>query len=313
MPTPTPTPVARAPQTERDILPSSVSAALPASDAANFVLNPDPAVAPTGRLFVMLPGTGAIPRNYRTVVRTGSARGYHGIGLTYPNATAVGDLRAGTVDPDCTGNTRREIITGDPLSTLVAVDAANSITGRLAALLTKLDRDFPTEGWGQFLRNGTVDWSLVTIAGHSQGSGHAAYMAKLYSLDRTLMFSGPSDVPTPGLGAARWFGLPNVTPVTRQYGFTHIDDELVPYALVQNNWAAIGLGTVGGTPVSVDTASPPYGGSRQLYTAATPSMLGQVVSAFPKHASPVADGITPSNPQGTPLYAPVWTYLAFPG
>ncbi len=311
-PAPTPTPTPGPTLIERDILPSSVNPALPAADAAHFAINPDPAVAARGRLFVMLPGTGAIPRNYRTVVRTGAARGYHGIGLTYPNATAVGDLCAGTADPDCTGNTRREIITGENLSTVIAVDAANSIGNRLAGLLANLHSAHPAEGWGQFLRNGSVDWSLVTVAGHSQGSGHAAYMAKLYSLDRTVMFSGPSDVPTAGLATARWFSLPNITPASRQYGFTHIDDELVPYALVRANWTAIGLAVPGGAPALVDGASSPYGGGNQLYTAAPPSALGIAINAFPKHASPVADGITPSNAQGTPLYAPVWIYLAFP-
>ncbi len=308
VPVPTPAPV----QVEREILPVTVAPALPASDAANFVINPDPAATARARLFVMLPGTGAIPRNYRTVVRTGAARGYHGIGLTYPNATAVGDLCAASVDPDCAGNTRREIITGENLSALVAVDTANSISGRLTTLLAYLDRTYPAEGWGQFLTAGAVDWSRVTVAGHSQGSGHAAYMAKLYSLDRAVMFSGPGDVPTVGLANAKWFSLPNVTPVSRQYGFTHSDDELVPFALVRSNWSAIGLDAPGGTPFLVDGAATIYGNSHQLHTKADPSALGIAVNPAPRHSAPVADGITPSNAQGTPLYAPVWIYLAFP-
>lgn len=313
-PTPTPTPTAtpRPAQTEREIAPATANPALAASDAANFTINPDPAVAPRGRLFVMLPGTGAIPRNYRTIVRTGASRGWHGIGLTYPNAEAVGDLCGGTTDPDCTGNTRREIITGESLSALVAVNAANSITGRLTALLTYLDRTFPTEGWGQFLRNGAVDWSLVTVAGHSQGAGHAAYMAKLFSLDRAVMFSGAGDVGVPGSPIARWFSLPNITPASRQYGFTHTADELVTFALLRSNWNAIGLPAPAGGPVSVDGANPPYGSSNQLSTSADPTAVPPAISTSPRHASPVADVITPSTAQGTPLYAPVWTYLAFP-
>jgi hypothetical protein len=311
-PPPTPTPTPSPAQVEREILPSSVDPVLPASDAANFVINPNPAVAVRGRLFVMLPGTGGIPRNYRTIVRTGAGRGYHSIGLTYPNAVTVGDLCAGTTDPDCTGNTRREIITGENLSSVVAVDVTNSIVMRLTLLLTSLNRTYPTEGWGQYLKNGAVDWSLVTVAGHSQGSGHAAYMAKLYSLDRSVMFSGPSDVPTAGSSAAKWFSLPNVTPVSRQYGFTHIDDELVPYALVRNNWNAIGLEPVGTAPALVDGFTAPYGGAHKLYTAASPSALGIQVNSTPRHNATAVDVITPTDAQGLPLYAPVWTYLAFP-
>lgn len=311
-PAPTPTPTPRPAQVERDILPATANAVLPASDAANFTVNPDPAVAPRGRLFVMLPGTTAIPRLYRSVVRTGAARGWHGIGLTYPNATTVGDFCAPTNDPNCTGNTRREIITGDNSSSVVTVDSANAITGRLVSLLSYLNRTFPAEGWGQYLRGGTVDWALVTVAGHSQGAGHAAYMAKLFSLDRTVMFSGPADLPVGGDSAARWFSLPNITPVSRQYGFTHLDDELVPYNFVRANWTAIGVPAPGGAPFLVDGVSAPFGGSNQLYTRAAASQTASAGTPWPFHASPVVDVATPLEAQGRPLYAPVWIYLAFP-
>jgi hypothetical protein len=291
-------------------LPAGANPALLPSDPANFTINPDPAATPRGKLFVMLPGTGAIPRNYRTVVRTGAARGYHGIGLTYINATAVGELCAlSSTDADCAGSARREIITGENLSTLIAVNTDNSVVNRLTRLLDYMNRTYPNEGWGQFLRNGAVDWSLVTVAGHSQGAGHAAYMAKLFVLDRAVMFSGPADVPPAGLPAARWFSLPNLTPITRQYGFTHIDDELVPYSLVRANWTATGFGSA--APFLIDGASSPFGGGNLFYTAAAPSALG-ATNAAPRHASPVADGITPSNAQGTPLYAPIWNYMTFP-
>lgn len=312
-PPPPPPPSSGPAQVERDILPSTVNPALPANDSANFVINPDPTATARGRLFVMLPGTGAIPRNYRSVVRTGAARGYHGIGLTYVNATAVGELCSNTSsDLDCAGSARREIITGEDVSTLIAVNADQSITGRLTALLTALNRTYPTEGWGQFLRSGAVDWSLVTVAGHSQGAGHAAYMAKLYSLDRSVMFSGPADVPAFGQSASRWFSLPNITPVSRQYGFTHIEDELVPYALIRGNWIATGLDASAGAPFSVDGATAPYGNSHQLTTTAPSNPLGAAFTPFPKHSSPVADGVTPSDALGRSLYAPVWIYLAFP-
>lgn len=260
----------------------------------------------------MLPGTGAIPRFYRSIARTGAARGYHSIGLAYPNDTAVNDLCAGTIDPDCTGNSRREIITGENVSAQVAVNPANAITGRLTALLTYLNQTFPNEGWGQYLRGGMVDWSLVTVAGHSQGSGHAAFMAKLFSLDRSVMFSGPSDLPVGGNPTARWLSLPNITPASRQYGFTHVDDELVPLALVRTNWTALGLAAPGGTAFSVDGASPPFGGSQQLSTRAPAGVMPGPITLFPFHSAPVADVVTPSNAQGTPLYEPVWIYLAFP-
>lgn len=288
------------------MLPATVNSALPAGDSAYFEINPDPAVAPKGRLFVFLPGTGASPRNYRTIVRTGAARGYHGIGLTYVNGTAVAELCSiSTTDLDCAGNARREIITGENVSNLVAVNNDSAVAGRLAALLAYLERTYPAEGWGQFLSGNAINWTLVTVAGHSQGAGHAGYMAKLYTLDRAVMFSGPADVPAAGQTAARWFSLPNLTPLSRQFGFTHIDDEVVPYVLARTNWTATGFGNA--APFLIDGASSPFGGGNLFYTQAAP--------AFPagsRHSSPVADGLIPLNAQGTPVYAGIWSYMAFP-
>jgi hypothetical protein len=310
-PAPTPAPTPRPVSVERAIAPSTVNPALSAGDASYVVINPDPAVTPKERLFVMLPGTGGIPRNLRTLSRSAGPRGYHAIGLSYPNDTAIGDLCQGSSDANCTGNARREIITGSDFSPLVAVDTANSIAGRLTGLLAYLDRTYPTEGWGRFLVNGAVDWSLVTVAGHSQGSGHAAYMAKIFSLNRTVMFSGPSDIGQVAGTAAAWLSLPNVTPASQQYGFTHVADELVPYALVLNNWNLLGLGT-SGAPVSVDDATSPYANSHQLNTNAAPNPNPGISLTYPRHLSTAIDNFIPLTPQSTPLYEPAWVYLAFP-
>ncbi len=312
-PTPvaTPAPAARPASVERLIAPNATDGVLSVRDGDHVAINPDPAVVPKGRLFVMLPGTGGVPRNQRDLTRTAGPRGYHAIGLAYPNDTAVGDLCAGNAEANCTGNVRREIVTGADLSPLVSIDVANSITGRLTRLLSYLARTYPTEGWDAFLTGGTVDWSLVTMAGHSQGSGHAAYMAKLYSLDRTVMFSGPSDIGQVAGTSAPWLSLPNITPASRQYGFTHSGDELVPVALVQNNWGLLGLGAFGAS-VSVDATAAPYGNSHQLTTSVAPNPNPVVTLSYPRHLSTAIDSWVPVTASGTLLYAPTWTYLAFP-
>lgn len=87
------------------------------------------------------------------------------------------------------------MITGEDVSPLVSVNAANSITGRLVSLLTYLNSNFPTEGWGQYLTNGQPRWDLITVAGHSQGGGHAGYLAKLVSLDRAVTPLDPQGMP----------------------------------------------------------------------------------------------------------------------
>lgn len=274
-------------------------------------MTPNPAFAVDNRLFVMLPGTGAVPRFYRQIVRTGAAEGYHAVGLTYPNETAVGDLCSPSPDPDCAGKTRREIITGADLSPVAAVDTANSITGRLLALLTYLDTTYPTEGWGQYVIGGQPNWGRITVAGHSQGAGHAGYFAKLHSMDRVVMFSGPSDVGLTVTTPATWPSLPNITPPARQFGFTHTADELVPLALIANNWSLSGLSAFGPL-TSVDSAQPPYGSSHQLITSAAPNPNPPVPNAAPAHASPVVDALSPVDAQGNFVYRPVWVYLAFP-
>ncbi len=319
-PSPPPTPPAPPPppppppppaSLEREISPAALNPSLTTNTAGHFVVTPNPAVAPDNKLFVMLPGTGGIPRFYREIVRTGASQGYHALGLTYPNDTAVGDLCLGSADPDCAGKARREIITGEDLSPVVAITPANSITGRLTALVAHLAATWPSEGWGQFISAGQLNWQHITVAGHSQGAGHAAFLGKLQLLDRIVMFSGPGDVGLTPITPAPWFSLPNVTPAERQYGFTHTADELVPLALVSQNWSLIGLSTFG--PVtSVDTAAAPYGGSRRLVTSATPNPSPPGTVPQPRHSSPVVDAVTPLDALGAPLYRPVWIYLAFP-
>jgi hypothetical protein len=310
-PSPAPAPVPAPPSIEREIVPSATSALVTGSTSPHIAINPSPAVTAKGRLFVMLPGTTAVPRTYKEVVRTGPPRGYHAIGLNYPNSETIVSQCVGSTDPECNGKARREVITGVDVSPVVNVSYDNSITGRLVALLTYLDTTYPAEGWGQFLLGGQPRWELITAAGHSQGGGHAGYLAKLVSLDRAVMFSAPGD-PGPSAGAAvQWASLPNVTPVARQYGFTHVADTQAVYPTVTANWAAIGLGSLGAV-VSVDGASAPFGGSRQLSTSVAPNPNPTGPTAAPTHGAPVVNAVTPLDAQGQPLLRPVWIYLAFP-
>lgn len=308
-PPPPPPPPPIAISVEREVAPAVTSNAITINLSPHIAINPDPAIAAKGRLFVMLPGTGGTPRNQRLILRTGALRGYHAVGLTYPNDDAITQLCAGSQIDDCPGLARREVVTGEDSSPLVAVDAGNSIRARLTALLTYLAATYPNEGWGQFVAAGQPNWSLITVAGHSQGAGHAAYMAKLYSLDRAVMFSAPGDTGAAPGAPAPWLSLPNVTAASRQYGFTHTGDELAPYALVTASWGRIGLSAFGAA-VSVDTVAADYGGSHELLTSALPNPASPTAS--PRHGSTVVDVSTPLTIAGEPVFRPVWVYLAFP-
>lgn len=312
-PTPPPPPAQGPASVEREVAPAQTGAGITGSASPHVFINPDPGVAAKNRLFVMLPGTLAVPRTYRLILRTGAPRGFHVLGLTYPNDEAVegNSLCGASSDPDCAGKVRREIITGEDTSTLVSVNRANSIVGRLTALLQYLQTAFPNEGWGQYLVAGAPDWRRITVAGHSQGGGHAGYLAKLFDLDRVVMFSAPAETGAAPGSVALWTSLPNVTPVDRQFGFTHTADNLAPLANVTASWRAIGLQAFG-QPVSVDQAVAPFGNARQLVTSAAPNPNPTGPTASPTHGAPVVDAVTPLTVSGQPAYAPVWIHLAFP-
>lgn len=295
----------------REIMPQQTGSAITGSASPHIAINPDPAVAARGRLFVMLPGTAAVPRTYQLIVQTGAPLGYHAIGLTYPNDEAVESLCGASADPDCAGDLRREIVTGENSSALANVDAANSIIGRLVALLRFLNTNFPNEGWGQFLVGDQPNWSLISVAGHSQGAGHAGFLAKLVSLERVAMFSGPGDTGVQPGSSALWLSLPNVTPASRQYGFTHVSDPLITLSTATNNWRTIGLDAFGSVQ-TVDGMLPPFANSRQLQTAAPPNPNPTGISLSPFHGAPVVDAVTPRDAAGQPLFRPVWIYMAFP-
>lgn len=309
-PVPPPPPPPAVASVERDIAPATTNPALTDNLSAHFAINPASASV-RNRLFVMLPGTTAIPRFYRLIVRAGAARGYHSIGLTYPNDEAVGTICAASPRPDCPGEVRREIIAGTDTSPLVAITPANSITGRLVSMLIYMQATYPGEGWGQYLVGGAPNWAVITVAGHSQGAGHAGYMAKLHILDRVAMFSGPGDVGNVAGTPAQWITLPNATPAARQYGYTHRQDELVPLALIEFNWSQIGLGAFG-APVSVDGSAAPFGDRRQLTTNIAIPISPLSPTTAPAHGGTVVDVVTPLTTGGEPLYLPVWNYMIFP-
>ncbi|MFW5748866.1 MAG: hypothetical protein ACOCYT_04550, partial [Chloroflexota bacterium] len=104
----------------------------------------DPAAAPQDNLLVFFPGTGADPEDYELFIEEAAAGGLHAIGLSYVNSRSV-NLQICPRDPDpaCHENIRREIINGEELHPGVTVDEANSIMGRLVALLRHLHEQDP--------------------------------------------------------------------------------------------------------------------------------------------------------------------------
>ncbi len=307
-----PAPVSPAPPTpasvERDVLPQSTDPGITQALQAHVAINPSPSVAATGKLVVFLPGTQATPDGYRLILRDAAARGYHAAGVNYVNGVAVGQLCATEPDRDCHGKVRQEVITGQDTSALVSVGPVDSIVNRLAKLLIALNQQYPSEGWGQYLNTQLMpDWSKINLAGHSQGGGHAGLMARMYNLNRAAYFSSPADWRNFANQPATWMSMPSITPVSRQYGFTHLSDPLVPYSNIVPIWQALQLDTLG-PAASVDGSASPWGGSHQLTTNATPGSNLPTAA----HGATVFDVSVPRSADGSPSFRSVWSAMLYP-
>jgi hypothetical protein len=297
--------------TEREIPPTQTDPAIPSPDDPSFVVTPNPGAVARNLLFVMIPGTGATPRSYRLVVEEAARRGYHAIGLAYASKIAVGRACEHAINPSCFGDVRLKMITGRGTTDLVDVTPENSIVHRLDALLKYLATTYPNEGWGQYLTPaGDVAWTKLHVGGHSQGSGDAGYMTKLFPLARACFFSFGYDKNTT-IAFPAWINLPNVTPASNMYAFINTRDEIVnvDYALAE--WKVMGM-LAFGPPANVDGAAQPYGGSHILTTSLTVAPTWPKVAPYPQHSEPIVDVGTPKNLDGSPVTIPAWDTMCFP-
>jgi hypothetical protein len=183
----------------------------------------DPQALSVHRLFVFLPGTGARAEASLTIDSAFAKWGYHAIGLDYENGV-LAVACAHSQDSACFDHYREAIVTGAPMSEKISVDPANSILNRLQKLLLYLVKTDPGGGWDEFVEAGRPAWARIVIAGHSQGSGHAAYIGKMFEVDKVLMFSGPQDYLDDLDEPAPWEQEPSATPPSRFFAFLNVND-----------------------------------------------------------------------------------------
>jgi hypothetical protein len=283
------------------VTPSDTNAALKAWDEPHFICPPAEATQQQGRLFVFLPGTGATPADYTFLLFEAAQAGFHSLGLRYPNDESVNlSLCPRVNDSNCHENVRAETLYGRDMSTLVSVDPANSIGQRLQSALVYMRDHYPDEGWGQYLSaDEEIIWSSLIVAGHSQGGGHAIFMAREYPLDRVIAFAW---VDVRDRELAPWLTETTFqTPSEDTLLFWHQDDSLIARhqpALMN----ALGLEAFG-EPVWVEDGSPPYGGSHALIATAEPP-VGQRA-----HNTIAVDWALNFDPDDQPIYREVWRYL----
>lgn len=175
------------------------------------------------RLLVFFVGTNAHADQAVAIGQTFVSLGYHVITLDYENKI-LSNSCVHSPDLSCSDSYRAAIVSGTPGSDLIHVDAANSILNRFQKLLAYLVKEDTGGGWNEFFAEGKPVWNRIVLAGHSQGSGHAAYIAKLYEVDKVLMFSGPQDYSATFDKPAPWESRPSATPPSRFYAFLNIND-----------------------------------------------------------------------------------------
>src|SRR6267142_2194885 len=146
----------------------------------------DTKVPSNHKLLVFMPSARGTPATFTLVAKEGARLGYHVIGLMYQNDVVLAQACPRAPDPSsCYENVRLDVLDGGDRSFPVAdVSEANSIDNRLTKLLLYLDSAYPDEGWSRFLKHGEPRWSRIAVAGHSQGGGQAAMIAKIRRVAR---------------------------------------------------------------------------------------------------------------------------------
>jgi hypothetical protein len=204
------------------VLPDHTDAAIETVHGPHIAMY-DPQSHSRHLLFLFLVGTRSKADSSLKIGSVFAGWGYHAISLDYENNVLAASF-AHSLDSASFGAYREAIVTGAPVSEKIQVDRANSILNRFQKLLIYLAKNDPNGGWGEFVHKGQPAWSRVIVAGHSQGSGHAAYIGKLFRVKRVLMFSGPQDYMDNFDRPAPWQARKGATPPSRFFAFLNLKD-----------------------------------------------------------------------------------------
>lgn len=291
---------------EYSILPSATDAAINTFNSAHQVMI-DTNVVPKNKLFVFLPGTTGTPYYYRLILKKAADMGYHAIGLMYPNGSDL--YTAAATNPDLTafGRGRKEIYQGTDELLGVSVNPTNSIKNRLYKLLVYLNDRYPNQHWSQYLQSNAVDWSKCVLSGHSQGGGHAFYMAKQVLVSKAISFSS-IDWNSLLNQSASWVTDAGATPISAFYSFNGKRDQVFNIANVNTQLTQMGLQ---GSPSNIDSIVMPYNNTHRLITNANAAFPVNVPNIFPDHNITCLDEFVPKDNNGKALltFDKAWEYL----
>lgn len=273
----------------------------------------DPSVNARKELFLFLPGTGANPAVYSVaIIKQAAANGFDAISLSYPS-TFSPSLCTSSPNRACFETIRQQILSGGAEDPRAAVSAADSLQNRLVKLLQFLAAHQPSRQWTLYLDGSTPRWSMIRLAGHSQGASMAAFIAIHHKVDRVTLFSGPTDVSADGAGTrpAFWITDHGATPASRYYAFTHLRDETGINFIAA--WTALDLKGIG-APVNIDDSQTPFRHSHVLVTNASPAPITPrpgPETTLPYHLIVAGSRLLPLTAAGQPVFASAWQYLCF--
>jgi hypothetical protein len=227
--------------------------------------------------------------------------GYHVIYLMYPNTVAAAEACRDSPDSNAFAEFRWALIEGGD-TPFIKVPREESIENRTIKLLAYLQRRYPEQGWGAFLRNGDIAWERVAVSGQSQGGGHAAIIATRYMVARVLCFGAPKDYSRRLNAPATWYDK-SVTPPGRYFAFNHKQDKQgCGYKEQLENLDRLGVIAVAGT-ADIDQETRPFHHSHALFT----NYPGTPIDSLTAHTSVIRGDLT--MPTSRPHFAPVWGYM----
>lgn len=173
-------------------------------------------------LLITLAGTNSIPSDYRAFSEVAAGKGFTVVGIDYDNHVISTTCKNSDNDL-CFDFFRQEVVVGNAGSDLLSISSANSILQRIQDTILFLSKQAP-ERFRGFIKDGQPDWSKIVVAGHSQGSGHAAYLSKLVSLKGVLLFAGPQDRFENESRFVNWVHSVGKTLPERYFSFIHRGD-----------------------------------------------------------------------------------------
>jgi hypothetical protein len=194
-----------------------------------------------GLLVISINGTGAEPHGLIPFGETITALGFHKLSLDYHNGVIPTVCRHAT-NPSCYDFYQAELVFGEQVSYEINIAPQDSVYSRLIAAMEFLVRRDPTR-WGHFWKNGEPNWEKIVLYGHSQGAGHAAYLAKRFAVKGVLLTGGPFGL-MPRFGFAGWAHTPGATDprdyraLLHQTDYFGVDEHITMTRLMLENTAA---------------------------------------------------------------------------